>query len=308
MTYYKNSLKKALLLRDEIFGDAGNGLFKNKLWAFVLHDAKLNLHPSIRHQAIAYFKKYKIPFWNTVKEGPTGHLLSSQVACINHLFFLMDKPDIATAVLKGIDPLIKKALPITENGFVDFEVIGEKNYLGEKSHSRGANSTSIDAAMLGQLKDGSKKIYFIEWKYTESYTSDSKAKGQPGITRLGIYSPLLACEDCPIEIEEVKHLFIEPYYQLMRQTLLAHEIVKAKEFGANDYLHIHAIPKQNLNLKAKNTSPGLKGADLDSTWKNVLKHPEKYRAIDPQDLLEPANSFSETNEIIQYLRQRYWEE
>ena len=308
MSYYKKQLKKVLHLRDEIFGDTGNGLFKNKPWPFVLQNATLNLYPSVRNEAIEYFKKYSIPFWNSVQDGPTGHLLSSQVACINHLFFLIDKPDYATSVLKGIDPFVETALPITDTGYVDFEVIGQRNYLGEKSHTRGANSTSIDAVMLSQLKNGVKKLYFIEWKYTESYTPASKAEGDSGATRLGIYTPLLSCQDCPISVIDIKALFVEPYYQLMRQTLLAHQMVKAREYGATDYLHIHAIPKSNFNLKGRNTSASLPGNDLDSTWRSVLKEPEKYKAVDPQDLLSPVKQFSEAKHIVQYLSKRYWEE
>lgn len=55
-------------------------------------------------------------------------MLSSQVACINHLLFFRHNQDIATAVLKGIDNNVNKALRLdndkTDHGFVSLEVIG----------------------------------------------------------------------------------------------------------------------------------------------------------------------------------------
>jgi hypothetical protein len=93
----------------------------------------------------------------------------------------------------------------------------------------------------------------------------------------------------------------------MRQTLLAHEMTKAKDFGATDYLHLHLIPNDNKELKLKNPSRGiLQGKTLQETWTNLLKSPDRYRAIDPKDFLEPARQFSDATTAIKYLEQRYW--
>jgi hypothetical protein len=307
MSYYKEQRNKAEAKRDQIFGDPGGGTFKKKQWPFVLKNPILNLHEAIREDAITYFNRHNIPLWNGTATEPTGHLLSSQVACLNHLFFVRQHVAIATAILQGIDKQVECALPIADGGFVDFEVIGAANYLGEKSHTRGANSTSIDAVMLAELTGGRRKLFFIEWKYTESYTPASKAEGAGGPTRLGIYTPHLQKEDCPIIVTDIKALFIEPYYQLMRQTLLAHEMVKAKEFGVTDYMHIHAIPISNKELKGRKTSAMLTGIDLDSAWKGSLKHPDKYVAIDPETLLAPARQYVEVREMLDYLQKRYWQ-
>lgn len=293
----------------DIFDDFGGGLFKKKRWPFVLSDAQLNLHEGIREEAIAYFNKHNIPFWNGTKDAPTGHLLSSQVACLNHLFFVRKRVDAATSLLTGIDSNVNSALPIADGGYVDFEVIGSDNYLGEKSHTRGGNNTSIDAAMLAEMKDGTKKLFVIDWKYTESYSSDPVATDADGESRLETYTPLLQREDSPINILDlrVNAFFIEPYYQLMRQTILAHEIVKANEYGATDYMYIHVIPKLNTDLKGKKTSSRLPGTDLNSAWKGVLKTPEKYVAIDPMDLLRPLQKYGDLRSTLQYLQKRYWQ-
>ena len=310
MSFIEEQRRKAIDLRDKIFRDPGGGMFKNEHRDFMLENNVLNLWEGIREDAIHYFNSKEIPFWDS-GSTPTGHLLSSQIACINHLFFLRQREDIATAILKSVDNNIKIARRLddgdNDNGFVDFEVIGKENYLGEKSHTRGANSTSVDAVMLAEYPDGNRKLFFIEWKYVESYGSNSKAKDKGGPTRIKIYSPHLEESDCPIKNCNLEGLFIEPYYQLMRQTLLADKMTKYKEFGAVDYLHLHIIPKANKELLSINTASGkLNGNTLTETWTNLLKLPNKYKLIDPADFLGPALECPDTKSVLNYLQERYW--
>ncbi|MGD0584108.1 MAG: hypothetical protein ABR974_14335, partial [Bacteroidales bacterium] len=213
----------------------------------------------------------------------------------------------------GVDKNIKTALRIdnggSESGFVDFEVIGAKNYLGEKLHTRGANSTSVDAVMLAEMESGQRKLFLIEWKFVEKYENQpSKAEGNSGQTRIKTYKPLLERSDCPFRITNVEGLFTEPYYQLMRQTLLANEMTKAKEYGATDYQHLHIIPIANKELKDVNTAAGkLEGSSLQETWTNLLKSPDRYKAIDPKDFIKPARNCNDVLTWIKYLEQRYWD-
>lgn len=310
MNFKEQQRKKATGLRDELFKDPGGGQFKKLEREFVLKDPSLNLWAGIREDVISYFKKNNIPFWDAGNE-PTGHLLSSQIACINHLYFVRQRGDIATSILRGIDSTVNVALKLgsgSDMGYVDFEVIGEKNYLGERLHTRGANSTSIDAVMLAELNNGRRKLFFIEWKYVESYSGPSKAEGESGKTRMKTYSSLLNKSDCPIKTCNFEGLFTEPYYQLMRQTLLAHEMIKAKEYNADSYFHIHVIPKGNLELKNVNTAEGkLTGKTLEETWRNVLVNPTLYNAIDPEDFLKPAFNCFDCLSLLSYLKNRYWQ-
>jgi hypothetical protein len=113
---------------EEIFKDPGSGLFFGKGREFVLSDPALNLWEGIRQDAIDYFKNYKIKWWRSEDDEPTGHLLSSQIACVNHLYFLRQRSDLATAVLRTIDLDITNAV-IVDDGYVAFEFIGSKQYL-----------------------------------------------------------------------------------------------------------------------------------------------------------------------------------
>lgn len=69
----------------------------------------------------------------------------------------------------GIDQAVK-----VDCGYMEFEVVGAKNYLGERSHTRGANATSVDALMVGKKSTGSNILILIEWKYTEEYREENK--------------------------------------------------------------------------------------------------------------------------------------
>lgn len=322
-SFYDIQKEKSIKFRDKLIGDPGQGLFFKIPREFVLMQPELNLMETNRYEAEKYFTNNHIPFWNTGEKRPkginkpSGHMLSSQVACINHLFFFRQDQNIATAILKGIDENVKTALLLdndkSDPGFVSLEVIGKENYLKEKSHTRGAHSTSVDAVMLAEMQDGTRKLFFIEWKYVEEYRGkQSKFVEEGGERRKATYLPLLQNEDCPIKIAELNDRFIEgilyePFYQLMRQTLLAHEMIKAKDFGAIAYIHLHLIPSANKELKLENPSRGiLQGATLQETWTNLLKSPNKYRAIDPKDFLEPAIQFAYATAAIKYLEQRYW--
>jgi len=148
MSYLEMQRQKAIQNRDRIFRDPGGGIYRSKPREFVLQNPCLNLWAGIREDALKYFEKHLIPWWMGGKENlPSGHLLSSQIACINHLYFLRQRPDAATAVLQGISDKFESA-ELVDDGLVAFEVVGDKNYLGERSHTRGANATSIDAVDL----------------------------------------------------------------------------------------------------------------------------------------------------------------
>ncbi len=136
MSYREDQRRKATAMRDALFRDSGAGLFFKKERAFVLHDARLNLWAGIRDDATEYFKGNSIAWWmGDENTEPTGHLLSSQVACLNHLYFVRQRKDAATAILKSICGRIDQAVTV-DNGFVEFEVIGKDNHLNERSHTR----------------------------------------------------------------------------------------------------------------------------------------------------------------------------
>lgn len=122
MTFRDSERSRLVELRDGIFKDPGSGPFREKPREFVLSDPILNLWEGIRQDAIEYFKDNQIQWWADEGEEPTGHLLSSLIACVNHLYFLRQRPDLATAVLRAIDPDVTEAV-VVDDGYVEFEFI-----------------------------------------------------------------------------------------------------------------------------------------------------------------------------------------
>ncbi len=280
----------------------GNGLYDGRPYEFVLEQAELNLWEGIRDDALDYFQRHKILCSKGEQEYiPTGHLFSSQVACVNHLFFVRQRKDIATEILKNVSEKVEAAETV-DDGYVEFEVIGSDNPLEERSQTRGANCTSVDALMVGSKGNGKNILFLIEWKYTEEYST--KNKYIPA--RYQIYDKLLGEPECPIKTTDYESLYYEPFYQLMRQTLLGWKMVQAGEYECDEYLHIHVIPNENRELRERITSPKLSGEDMSGAWKNVLKNPDSYKVISPEDFIRPAIACRGTNAMLAYLDRRYW--
>jgi len=304
LKYIDREREKAIEKREELFNDPGNGIFLGKEREFVLSEPELKLWNGIRENAINYFSKNNISWWNG-KSKPSGHILSSQIACLNHLYPLRQRKDCCDAILKNIEGQINSAL-FVDTGFIEFEKTGIKPLGKEKSIQRGANSTSIDALMVGEKENGKRILVLIEWKYTESYTNNSLLISESGKNRLKVYEELLNDLNSPILCDNFENLFYEPYYQLMRQTLLAWEMSKRKEYKADDWLHIHVIPKENYELRNTITSKNLNGNTLEESWKKLLKFPEKYIVISPEDFISPISNCSGTKSLLDYLTKRYW--
>lgn len=302
MNYRAAEKARSQEVLSDVIRAEGNGLFGGRPYEFVLKQAELNLWDGIREDALEYFGRNSIAWWRSGEEkGPTGHLFSSQVACLNHLYWMRTRKDAALAVARNLHPGIVD-MDIMDDGYMEFEVVGAENYLGEKSHSRGANATSVDAALIGKKADGNNLLIIVEWKYTEQYGPTCLYKP----ARAEIYDAHLEDSRCPIQVDDKSALYYEPYYQLMRQTLLAWKMAEAREYGADEYLHVHVIPKENSELLDVNTSPRLKGSNLEEAWKKVLKSPDRYIIMDPRDLLAPVAMLPETKSVLTYLEGRYW--
>jgi len=292
----------------------------------ILFDGIFNIYEPIRNDVLEYFVKNDISFWHTSSEPrckPTGHTLSSQVCCINHLFPIRQDYETVKSIANLFCPGMKDVLPISTDkylpGFIQFESVSDKDHLNELQTTRGSNCTSIDVLIYGIHDNGKKYIIPIEWKYTEPYVNQDRsvedrkgeAKGTEGKgkERLERYSDL---------IHNSKYLegglssyyksvyFFEPFYQLMRQTLWAEQMIKhnnTETIKADDYIHIHIIPSENAQWLDKLYKPNNKR--LEETWTNCLKYKEKYKIIDPRKILEILDN-KKYGGLIEYLDKRYW--
>ncbi|WP_430933616.1 PGN_0703 family putative restriction endonuclease [Saccharicrinis sp. 156] len=313
MSYLETERQKVIELGRELFNGNTGGVYRGKERNFVLLNPVENLYEDIRDKAIQYFKENKIVWWPGGQE-PSGHMLSSQIACVNHLFFLRNDKEAALNVLKGIHPDFVEVCPDFEDGYIGFEVTSNGSYLNEvapgKQQTRGANCTSVDAMMSGKLRNSKKIQVLIEWKYTESYPNSCKADGSSGATRQSRYNKLIQDPESPLKAHvPMENFYYEPIYQLMRQTLLAWQMVKHKkrELQADDWIHIDVIPENNKQLRNKVYAPDLFADDLHQSWTSLLKEPGKYKMITQQQLLHPIFLNKSYNKQVEYLDTRYWE-
>jgi len=287
-----------------------------------------NIYKPIQEDVLEYFKENKIAFWNVSKakepsDGPTGHLLSSQVCCINHLFPIRHDQENVLRLAKAVCDDFIDVLPIETDkcspGFIQFEAVSDINHLNESdTPTRGSLCTSIDALIYAKHKNGSKYLIPIEWKYTEYYDNKDKsiedrrgeAKGTEGKgkERLKSYSDLITKSQYLKSLPNYRNsvYFFEPFYQLMRQTLWAEQMIQHKKderIKADDYIHVHIIPDENKKLLDKEYKISKK--PLKETWLGELKDKEKYVIKTPMDFIKNIDN-NKYRDLLNYLQKRYW--
>ncbi|NLG51937.1 MAG: hypothetical protein GX552_17665 [Chloroflexi bacterium] len=295
-----------------------DGVYKSKLRPFCvpLDHAEENLFPEIRQTALAFFASQRIKWHDGQNGKPNNHLCDSQVCCVNFLFPFADKPSALAELLRPVYPDLRRMLPIESGQYVTFEWIGQENYLGEKIsrngiRTRGANCTSADAAVLFERTDGGRQIVPIEWKYTESYYGTPLKIAKSGTDRTAIYRPLYMRDDCPINktlLPAFDALFYEPFYQFMRQQLLAHEMERARELCADIASVLHIAPEHNTDFD-RITSPALKKLDTKTAvcaWKK-LAPPDRFMIVSTEKLFgNPAlDQLPELTSWLKYVHCRY---
>jgi hypothetical protein len=307
-------------LNSSSFSDTAraDGVYRGKARLFCLprEHADENLFTDIRYSTLDYFASHRIK-WHDGQDGkPSNHLCDSQVCCVNFLLPFADQPRALAEVLRPVFPSIREMLPIENGQYVACEWIGQQNYLNERmprngARTRGASFTSADAAVMFERTDGSRQIVLIEWKYTESYGGAALNISKSGTDRTSIYRPLFERDDCPINkdlLPSYDSLFVEPFYQFMRQQLLAHEMERAQELGANMVSVLHIAPAHNLDFR-KVTSPLLTalGETATSIWARLVRPSGRFISISTEQLFGTlsAEQLPEMREWLEYIGKRY---
>ncbi len=271
----------------------------------VLKDYSKNFLSSIYDDALSYFKQHNIAWWHMEGDSsdvPTGHIMSSQIQCLNHLFGIRNNERAIQSLLFNATGIAFDCILTTldNDGLIEFEfTYNNKELLGEDDAGaqRGAFCTSVDAMIRAQ-KD--KKVYLvpIEWKYTEAYESYDLTCD----TRIKRYQHLIEkSEQLKVPTDGVPHSIYmkEPQYELMRQTLLVEQMIRK---GIADYFfHINIIPNKNEDLRQS----------VEQNYIPMLNNPDFFCIIDPSVFFKPLTIVPFTNDqqvrmIIEYLQKRYW--
>ncbi|MBM3675200.1 MAG: hypothetical protein FJW88_09665 [Actinobacteria bacterium] len=261
-----------------------------------IHLAHYNLLPDARDVALGRFRELGIRWHDGTKEGPSNHLRDSQVQCVNVLAPLVNDPDALRVIFGSVLP-IAEVLPFADPGAPDdhlvFEWIGLHDYLGEgggKQRTRGANTTSADAALRYRAPDGTVEIALVEWKYTERYPAPHPDPTPSATaTRRGRYAPLWD-RVVRTDVLGLTDLFVEPFYQLLRQQMLAHEMELAGELDADRVRLVYAAPGANVALWSSFATPVLRDVVLPGRhapfthvldlWRALLLEPDRFVWLD----------------------------
>lgn len=297
------------LMNTSVFDeDPGYGEFKGLEREFVLQDCMHNLYEPIRQDALKYFRDNRISWWNGAH--PTAHTLSSQIACLNHLFAIRKNKEAVLALLNGVRDEFEDVLPVpcdAEPAYIAFEVVSDKDHLNENKPTRGTQCTSVDVFIYAVHRgDKERWLIPIEWKYVEQYYTDDKSDDDKGKVRLARYTELInsSAQLKTLPTYSASVYFQEPFYQLMRQTLWAENMIlhsAVESIKAVDYLHIHVIPKYNAQLLYRRYTVSQKR--MEETWRSMIFDQTKYVIVDPADLMQPLENLCP--ELLRYLRLRY---
>lgn len=195
-----------------------------------------NLLPSARQPALTFFHRHGIP-WQAGGFGrPSNNLLSSQTQCANVFAPVMRDADAVKSILGSALP-IDRVLPWPTGEFLTFEWIGEEDYLGEarpgEARTRGSLATS-DLAVRYRASSGDIEIALMEWKYVEGTYDPELGPGND--KRMARHRRRFDAPDGPVRQDMIAYpnLFVDPFYQLFRLTLLAFAMEQAGEHDARN--------------------------------------------------------------------------
>lgn len=267
---------------------AGKGSYEFCLPA---HLAAENLLPSVRSQALALFAELGIPWHRGVRGGPTNHLVSSQVQCVNAMPMVQEPERVVRAFGSTLD--IGEVLTVETGRFLTFEFISPTDYLAEsingRPRTRGANCTSIDAAFAYRTRTGETELALIEWKFTESY-STPHAPDKTAV-RERRYRHLVEAAGSPIRPGvPFEWLLDEPFYQLMRQQILARALETDPSTPWSRVRILHVLDPANAAYERSVVNRSMKGygGTVGEIWAWLLASPDRFHHVEPTVFLDPA--------------------
>lgn len=264
----------------------------------ILKDEMENIFEPIRDSV----KNSHIKWWRG--KQPTGSMCSSQISCINHLFPLRDDADAVLAMLNALPKYQDRFESVQKykEHYITFEV--ESKYARNIMKERPTQPTQIDALILAKDKDGKLWLIVMEWKYTEKCGPQSVYTEERGKR----YNNLISNLGCFREGTDPEIFYINPFHQLMRQTLWAKlhtsQECTDKELKADEYLHLFVSPKENKALHTPNRRNKLLSKEHRlSRWEaEFLADPNRFISIAHQELV--ADFIDDQHK--KYLILRYW--
>jgi hypothetical protein len=155
----------------------------------------------------------------------------------------------------------------------------------------------------------------IEWKYTETYGAPipnkvrEGAARSPNEVRADRYCGLMFTPNGPIRDDlnlKLEDFFWEPFYQLLRQQILAFQMEKAREAETDRVRVLHISPAGNRRLHAV-TSQALNrfGVDAFAVFAETLVDPAAFIGRTIEQVFGPLMAEMPEDPWASYLADRY---
>lgn len=132
-----------------------------------------------------------------------------------------------------------------------------------------------------------------------------------GTDRREIYRWLYDRSDFPLKkklLPSFDALFYEPFYQLMRQQLLARQMEMAGELGADIVSVLHIAPAANTDFR-KITSPELTslGNSPTTIWSGLQRASSRFLSVDTETLFGRSDVLQrpDLQDWARYICERY---
>ena len=258
--------------------------------------ATLSLLPEVRDLALGLFAEQRITWHDGVGRGPSNHLLDSQVQCVNALGQMVADPDRLQRAF-GDRLGIAEVLEIEQGRHLTFEFVGPTDYFRESRQGklvRGLGCTSVDAAFLCRIHDGTTELILLEWKYTE--TGSARRDPAKDAKRWTQYGEAWADDDGPVRSDVLAFTDIldEPLYQLVRQQLLAHELEKDQVLKAERVRVLQVSAAGNTAYQqALRPNHRAVGDSVSQVWAKLLRRSDRFVSVDSATFLDPDITSSE---------------
>jgi hypothetical protein len=331
--FERDELKSLVKYKRETLGIIQDGCYSklpNHTYPHILPEGELRkvFYEPMFEEILSYLKEAKIQ-----QHTELLNLKSSQAACLNFLFPLRMNKDLATRVLNRFLPGLSSVMSIDFEYTGQDEIKGESgctNWLGEPpGGKRGQNRTSIDAAILWKNIHGKRCVTLVEWKYSErsfgSCSAYDKAKGEDkqGCLEESFAKHCLLTSGGPhrsrhywerliasgINMDLLKAVagcpFRGPFYQLMRQFLVARYMLESKQVDYADVVAVHFHKNDAVKIIPKELT-ALSGSDVVGAWNAVLSGVPRMRVIEVEQLMAEYDAATGVDtEWRAYIRQRY---
>jgi hypothetical protein len=154
-------------------------------------------------------------------------------------------------------------------------------------------------------------MLLIETKYSESYGVFYKRFRSDGTDRFENYEEFFYSPQSPINLEAAPNLtdfLYEPFYQLLRHSLLASQIMQTGKPKVSRVQVVHLTVSGNLDLLAV-TAPHFRslGDKSYEVWPKLLKDPSTFSHIPVEDFFGGIDleSHSELEPWALFMKNRY---